>query len=248
MVAVVLTGIAVIGIYRGYVSFSQGADAQEQMLELQQNLRIGMFILEKDIRRAGMNEENDENAGFVIATSNRVQFTMDLTGGEDDGGIDNDNDGGADLLDPGLDENFYGDGVLDGAGENIQYQRLDPDGDGIFGLYLDDINAGTSVEIITNVSALDFVYLDEDSTWIDPAAATTVPPVAGSLDTGQMNKIRAVQISLVVQTTNEDYRYTNNEMYLNINPNGAVEILGPQGDNLRRRMFNKQVKIRNAGL
>ena len=244
MVAVVLTGIAVIGIYRGYVSFSQGADAQEQMLELQQNLRIGMYVLETDIRRAGMNEENDENAGFVIAASSRVQFTMDLTGGETDG-IDNDNDGEKDALDPGLDENFYGDGDLLDAGESIQYQRLDPDGDGIFGLYRDDINAGTSVEIITNVAALDFVYLDKDSVVLDPAAATTAPPVAGSLDTGQMNKIRAVQISLVVQTTNEDYRYTNREPYENLQ---LTEIYRAPGDNFRRRMFNKQVKIRNAGL
>ena len=80
---------------------------------------------------------------------------------------------------------------------------------------------------------------------MDPAAATTAPPVAGSLDTGQMNKIRAVQISLVVQTTNEDYRYTNREPYVNLQ---LTEIYRAPGDNFRRRMFNKQVKIRNAGL
>jgi len=247
MVAVALTGLAVIGIYRAYVSFSQGADAQEQMLELQQNLRIGIYVLEADIRRAGMNEEEDENAGFVVATSNRVQFTMDLTGGELDG-FDNDNDGGEDGLDPGLDENLYGDGDLLDAGEFLHYQRLDPDADGIFGLYRNDENAnpgGDGIEIITNISALDFVYLDEDGAVLDFALAGATAPVAGSLDTGQMNRIRAVQVSLVIQTTNEDYRYTNREPYENLQ---ATEIYRAPGDNLRRRMLNKQIKIRNMGL
>jgi prepilin-type N-terminal cleavage/methylation domain-containing protein len=59
MVVVLLTAIAVIAIYRGYTAFSSSADAQEQIIEMQQNLRIGMYMIEKDIRRAGMNEEDD---------------------------------------------------------------------------------------------------------------------------------------------------------------------------------------------
>ena len=59
MVVVLLTAIAVIAIYRGYTAFSHSADAQEQIIEMQQNLRIGMHWLEKDLRRAGMNEERN---------------------------------------------------------------------------------------------------------------------------------------------------------------------------------------------
>ena len=43
MVVVLLTAIAVIAIYRGYTAFSSSADAQEQIIEMQQNLRIGMM-------------------------------------------------------------------------------------------------------------------------------------------------------------------------------------------------------------
>ncbi len=44
MIVVLLTGIAVIAIYRGYTAFSQSADTQEQIIEMQQNLRIGMQL------------------------------------------------------------------------------------------------------------------------------------------------------------------------------------------------------------
>ena len=60
MVTVFLTAIAVISIYRGYTSFSQAADAQQQVMEMQQNLRIGMSRMIADIRKAGMNEEDEK--------------------------------------------------------------------------------------------------------------------------------------------------------------------------------------------
>ena len=65
MVTVLLTAIAVVSIYRGYTAFSQSADAQQQVMEMQQNLRIGMTRLAVDIRRAGMNEESEKEAGFM---------------------------------------------------------------------------------------------------------------------------------------------------------------------------------------
>ena len=65
MVTVFLTAIAVIAIYRGYTTFSQSADAQQQTMEMQQNLRIGMNTLVKDIMRAGMNDEDESVAGFI---------------------------------------------------------------------------------------------------------------------------------------------------------------------------------------
>ncbi len=46
---------------------------------MQQNLRIGMYWLEKDLRRAGMKEEDDENAGFEgMQVMQLVTFSMDL--------------------------------------------------------------------------------------------------------------------------------------------------------------------------
>ena len=78
MVTVFLTVIAVIAIYRGYTAFSQATDAQQQVIEMQQNLRIGMTRMIVDIRRAGMNEEGDDIAGFIAAGATSVEFSMDI--------------------------------------------------------------------------------------------------------------------------------------------------------------------------
>ena len=199
MVAVFLTGIAVIGIYRGYVSFSQSADAQEQNIEMQQNLRIGMYRLEKHLRRTGMNEEDDDNAGFEVADDATMTFTMDMGGA--DGSVDDE------TWNPG----DAGDSDLEDNDERLGFKVEDIDIDGITDLVLIDENNGdpsaaVDTMIITNVDALNFVYLDEDS---DPIPGT--PLVAGDRD-----RIRTVQVAIVVRTTNEDYRYTNNETYRNL--------------------------------
>jgi prepilin-type N-terminal cleavage/methylation domain-containing protein len=236
MITLFLTAIAVVAIYRGYTSFSQSADAQEQIIEMQQNLRIGMYMLEKDLRRAGMNEEEDDTAGFIVADTNTVEFTMDL--------------GGATLN--AFDDitpctgNPEGDGdVLDSC-ERISYGRKDPNGDGIFGLYRNDeiLNpTGIGNEIITNLDALDFVYLTESG-----SAMNALP-----LTENDRKRIRSVQVSMVVRTTNEDYRYSNSEPYENIRPltSGGPQVIftgGGEDDHFRRRVLSKQIKIRNAGL
>lgn len=238
MIVVLLTGIAVIAIYRGYTSFSHSADVQEQIIEMQQNLRVGMYWLEKDLRRAEMNEEEDETAGFTLADIDTVEFTMDLGGT---------NLNTYDDIKP-CTGNPKGDGdVLDSC-ERISYERLDPDGDGTFGLYRKDVNESAAGavgdQVITNLEALRFVYLDEDGNTLEPVAPAT------ELSNEQRENIRSVEISMVVRTTNEDYRYTNNEPYLNTIPvsGSLVTVLAPQNDNFRRRVLSKVIKIRNAGL
>ena len=234
MIAVVLTGIAVIGIYKGYVSFSKSADIQEQVIEMQQNLRIGMWMLEKDLRRAGMNEEEDETAGFTMAAANTIMFTMDV-GGSNPTTI---------LEFTDLTSNDEGDGDVADRGEHISYSRRGPDANGAFGLYRNDENlnpSGTGNQIIVNLEALDFIYLDESGSVIDPL------PLTATL----MADIRSVQVSMVVRTTNEDYSYNDNQPYENIKPpadGGPDVIFQGGGSNFRRRVLSKQVKIRNAGL
>lgn len=281
MIVVLLSAIAVVAIYRGYTAFSQSADAQEQMIEMQQNLRIGMYMIEKDIRRAGMEEEDDENAGFwgfwldgdetidaanphdppvlpdppdrlnpdPLYESSYISFTMDL--------------GGTNPTTP--DETWIpddpGDGGLNDDDEWLTYKLVaaplpspvpDPPWTNFFNLVKTDENNGDpddpdDMTIITNVDALNFVYLDEagldnidpDTTPDDPATGRTF------LTADEMASIRAVQITMVVRTTNEDYRYTNNEEYRNAQ--GSLIYTAP-GDNFRRRMFSKEIKIRNAGL
>ena len=111
-----------------------------------------------------MDNENDDNAGFIVADSTIVRFSMDI--------------GGDDPL-TGLQATSWalsgtwnvdmtaGDGDVDDLGERISYARLDPDDDGVFGLYRNDENQNPGAngdEIITNLEALNFVYLSESGT------------------------------------------------------------------------------------
>ena len=243
MITVMLTGIAVIGIYRGYTSFSQTADAQEQLIEMQQNLRIGMLMIEKDLKRAGMKEEDDEIIAFTNdgagCYANAIAMAMDLSGGDSDG-VDNDHDeaiDGAETDPPPFDESTYGDGDVDDGGEVIEYS-LDGNGN----LIRNDVNGGSSVSIISNVEALDFVYLDEDR--------NPLVPGAGGLAAGDLEKVRIVQACLVVRTTNEDFRYTDRTSYTNLLDQEIFNAASVAGDarHLRRRVFCQEINIRNAGL
>src|SRR5210317_811378 len=130
MVTVFLTAIAVVSIYRGYTAFSQSADAQQQVIEMQQNLRIGITRSAKDIRRAGINEEDDDVAGFMCETfptnATSIQLSMDLGRGgvfasNSPGDEDQDN-----LIDE-EDESRIGDGDIDDDRERIRYFFYDED-------------------------------------------------------------------------------------------------------------------------
>lgn len=267
MVTLFLTAIAVVAIYRGYTSFSQSADVQQQNLEMQQNLRIGMNWLARDLRRAGMNEEDEDIAGFTEGFTNTLEFTMDLTGAEADGedddsdgvidepgerdGEDNDNDGAIDEED----EVRIGDGDVEDAGEQVAYYLVedtsvfavcptafDPDKYPCMLLREESDGAGgaTPQKLIANVDALNFVYLDEDG--------APLVPGGGGLTAAQLAAIRSVQACLVVRTTNEDFRYTNTETYSNIDPTGADVIFTGPGDNFRRRVFCQEIRVRNLNL
>jgi len=251
MIVVLLTGIAVIAIYRGYNAVSQSADAQEQVIELQQNLRIGMYFLEKDLRRAGMKEEEDDLVGFEAAGDAAVTFSMDLWGND---GTSAEDLAALDVLDgttDGIIEDLTGDGDVADFEERISY-FVDANGNFI----RDYENDGTDCTatplppqciLISNVDALDFVYLDDES----PVRNILNDPGTGAVSVDDLAAIRTIQACMVVRTTNEDMRYTNNESYENIIPTalgGPQEILPSQGDHFRRRAFCKEIKIRNAGL
>ena len=80
MVALALAMIVTIGIFKSYSSFSRSADVQDQMLEIQQNLRVAMSRMSKEIRRAGYIKGTTGGAGLVLAncTATMIEFTYDV--------------------------------------------------------------------------------------------------------------------------------------------------------------------------
>ena len=299
MVTVLLTAIAVVAIYRGYTSFSQGADAQQQVMEMQQNLRIGMNWLAADIRRAGMNEEYEDVAGFIKANETYIEFSMDISNGGvfKDDGIDNDDDAVADDNNPAtdddeaLEEDRIGDVDVDDDGERIRYyisEDFDGDftldagedlnGNGMLDTHEDfngngkldpgeDLNGNGELDsarlmravwqggayvtqtIITNVEGIDFRYWDAGSATTAPVPLGFTyedPPGSGIMwldPDDELTRVDKVEITLVVRTTNEDYRYTDVGPYENL---VGVAVFTPGADDhYRRRAFTMVVQIRN---
>ncbi len=198
MIALVLTSVAAIGIYRSFVTLSTASDIEEQTIEMQQNLRIGMNRMVKELRMAGYRfSTSAPTFGFTGAAATTLSFTT----------------------------NTNEDNVVD-PDEIIAYQ-LDTSEKAL----KRQTNGGYWWPVISNVDALDFVYLNSSGAVISNPGAN-------------LGQIFRVQIALVVRTGNEDYSYRNFDSYQNLQ--GAV-IYTATGDNFRRRLMTAEVTCYNLG-
>jgi prepilin-type N-terminal cleavage/methylation domain-containing protein len=59
LVALVIGGIIIGGIYRLFVAQTKAYTVQDQVVEVQQNIRSGMEILLRDLRMTGFDNDND---------------------------------------------------------------------------------------------------------------------------------------------------------------------------------------------
>ena len=78
MVAMAVTSILLAGIYTTYMMQLKSQVTQQQIVEMQQNLRSAMYMMGSDIRMAGYNRPGLTVAGVTQAIGNSFAFTMDL--------------------------------------------------------------------------------------------------------------------------------------------------------------------------
>jgi len=212
LVAMFLTFIASVGMYKMLVAYNASSEIMDQLVELQQNTRIAMGRMTDEIRMAGYDPTTNSTAKISpVSNANRLTFSMDLNENGSVVGLVTNPD--PDKRDPG---------------ERITYSMIDLDGDGVNDLVRDDINGGGQQQVITNVSALQFIYVDDAGNPGTPGPATS-----------------SVEIAMVVKTTNEDYRITDTFNY--VTRRGA-SILNNPNDNFRRRLIEQTIKCRNNGL
>lgn len=93
LVATAIFLVLMGAIFSTFQSQQQSFIVQEQVVAMQQNLRAGMLMMEKEIRMAGYDPLSTANAGITTAAANQITFTKDA------------------------DEN----GTLGGTGESITY-------------------------------------------------------------------------------------------------------------------------------
>jgi len=83
LIAMAISGVIMTGVYSAFKTQQDSYLAQDQVAEMQQNIRAGLYIMASDIRMAGYDPSKTGNYGVESATSSKFVFTADLN---DDGG------------------------------------------------------------------------------------------------------------------------------------------------------------------
>lgn len=102
LIAMFISSLVIGAIYTTYEKQQKVYTAQDQVVDVQQNLRAGMNIMTREIRMAGYDSQGTGKYGITTADAGTFSFTADVN-----------NDGGS-----------------PGSGETFQYSLYDSDGDG----------------------------------------------------------------------------------------------------------------------
>jgi len=222
MVAMVIASVLTAGIYTFYQNQLKSHVTLQELVDMQQDARVGMFMMTREIQMAGYDPQNT-GATMRLANAGEIAFDSDLNS---DGAID------------AITERFYfalsndadRDGVADGTPCNL-----------VRGSWNIISNEWNLSPVALNIDALNFVYLDDAGAVLDDDGNGNV--------TGNMAAIRSIQITLVARSGDQlpvlMRRQTDSRIYTN--QQGTV-LLGAQNDNFRRIRLTSTVKVRNMGL
>jgi type IV pilus assembly protein PilW len=138
MIALLVSSVVAGAIYFVYTGQQKIYTLQEAVVDMQQNLRAGLYLVGQELRMAGYDPQGSAGAGIVNATSNGINFTQDIT---DNAGTGTD-----------------GDGDVADANENITL-AFNP-----ATLQLTRNTGGGAQPFVDNVDFIEFVYTLEDGT------------------------------------------------------------------------------------
>jgi len=134
LVAMVVALLALGAIYSTFLNQHKSYVVQEETAAMNQNLRIALFYMQREIRMAGCDPTGSANARIIAANATSINFTEDVRGDID--GSDSDGD-------------------TDDANEDITYCLKANN--------LVKNTGGGNQMVVQNIDALDFVYLDGSS-------------------------------------------------------------------------------------
>ncbi|MBV5329870.1 MAG: PilW family protein [Chlorobium sp.] len=221
MLTVAISGIIIAAIYAAYISQQRTYLTQEQVAEMQQNIRAGLDTMVREIRMAGYDPTSFSGASIVTALNGHISFTQDLNAN----GV---------TTDPGEMVDFGFSAAANNDNDRNGIPDLDGDGDGIpdplpIGrqTWLGNPNPSGYLPIAENIQAIEFRYLDSTET------VTAIP-----------TNIRSVQISILARAGQPDRNFTNTMTYTT----ASGVSWGPYNDNFRRRLMVTTVQCRNIGL
>jgi type IV pilus assembly protein PilW len=149
LIALALTGIVAGAIYKIFISQGRAYTVQSEVAEMQQNLRAGVFMMEREIRMAGYDPTRAANTEILTAAPGNLEFTADLNG----------------------------DGDTDDPSEHMIYTHYDTNADGTSdALGRNDVNAGAGTQLLAeNIDELNFVYLDGSRNALNDMTTSVAP-------------------------------------------------------------------------
>lgn len=258
LVALVISAVVGTALVSIFITDSRRFTVQTQVVDMQQTLRAGLDMLSQDLLMAGYDPTESGNFGITDIGLRNLDNNLDTTG---DSSITFEMDDNEDGL---LDSNetiryvLYDfpvdtpDGrtdlgrVVGGGGRQLLAENVDAIGlayafDQDADRVIDTSAGGNLIWAMDtdNDNVLDTALDTNDDGVIDAdddAAGVALPTLV------QLDRIRAVQIWLLVRNETADTGFINNETYVVANRRLAFN------DNFRRRTLSTIVKFRNLGL
>lgn len=232
MIVMAISGVIMGAVYSAYLAQQRTYLAQDQVAEMQQNLRAAIFIVSRELRMAGYDLTGDAGAGTSTALPGQISFTADL---DADGALT----GSGETIDIGFqydpdDSDNSDDYARDGVPD------IDSDGDGVpdaVSLRIQK-NGGGYQEIAENIQAIEFNYLDKDLNKL-------TPPI-------DIQAIHSIQLSILARAEKPDRSFVNTREYTPASGtpwdlNGAA-VGNAANDHFRRRLLITTIQCRNMGL
>lgn len=155
LMALAIGSLVLVSLYNFYLTQKKTSDIRDQLAEMQQNARIGMALIVREVRMAGYNPTRTPGVGIRAAGPRTIRVTMDLN---EDGDTNDEN-------------------------EDLTYSLYDSGDDGDLDLGRKP-QGGANTPVVENVDNLHFVYtLRDGSSTSTPADPGQIRAVHVSLTT-----------------------------------------------------------------
>jgi type IV pilus assembly protein PilW len=183
LIVLALTGIVSGAIYNIFISQGRAYTIQSEVAEMQQNLRAGIFMMEREIRMVGYDPTRAADAEILTAAPGLLEFTADLNG----------------------------DGDTDDPNEYMIYTRYDTDADGTSdALGRDDVNSGAGTQLLAeNIDQLNYVYLDGSRNALNDMTTPVDPAFLPDIRSIQVTMVARSGVIDSDYTNNETYQNQN---------------------------------------
>ncbi len=183
LIVLALTGIVSGAIYNIFISQGRAYTIQSEVAEMQQNLRAGIFMMEREIRMMGYDPTRAADAEILTAAPGLLEFTADLNGDDD----------------------------TDDPNEHMIYTHYDTDANGTSdALGRDDVNSGAGNQLLAeNIDELNFVYLDGSRNALNDMTTSVDPAVLPDIRSIQVTMVARSGVIDSDYTNNETYQNQN---------------------------------------